>query len=66
MADIANFINSFNGNTSHWVGTTPHEWVVIGGSYPGALSAWFHARYPELTVAAWSSSAVIQPIVNFT
>jgi len=39
--------------------------VVIGGSYPGALSAWFRERYPHLAVASWSSSGVVQPIIDF-
>ena len=38
---------------------------MIGGSYPGALSAWFRAKYPQWTVASWSSSGVVQPIENF-
>ena len=36
--------------------------VIIGGSYPGALSAWFRQRYPQMTVASWSSSGVVNPI----
>jgi hypothetical protein len=40
--------------------------VVIGGSYPGALSAWFREKYPHLAVASWASSGVVQPIVDFT
>ena len=39
--------------------------MVIGGSYPGAMSAWFRSRYPHLAVASWASSAVVQPIVDF-
>ena len=39
--------------------------VVVGGSYPGALSAWFRERYPHLTVASWSSSGVVYPIADF-
>jgi len=39
--------------------------LVIGGSYPGAMSAWFRNRYPHLTVGAWSSSGVVQPVIDF-
>ena len=39
--------------------------MTIGGSYPGALSAWFKVLYPELVVAAYSSSGVIEPIKYF-
>ena len=38
--------------------------LVIGGSYPGALSAWFRNRYPHLAVGSWSSSGVVQPILD--
>jgi len=38
---------------------------VIGGSYPGALSAWFRAKYPHLAIASWASSGVFQPIVDY-
>jgi hypothetical protein len=38
---------------------------VIGGSYPGALSAWFKSEYPFHTIGAWSSSGVIQAIKDF-
>lgn len=35
--------------------------VVVGGSYPGALSAWFRDKYPQWAVASWAASAVVQP-----
>mmetsp|Transcript_32688 Transcript_32688/g.43127 ORF Transcript_32688/g.43127 Transcript_32688/m.43127 type:complete len:231 (+) Transcript_32688:442-1134(+) len=41
------------------------EVVVVGGSYPGAMSAWFRSRYPHIAAASWASSAVVQPIVDF-
>jgi hypothetical protein len=37
------------------------EWIVIGGSYPGALAAWFKSKYPLHALGAWSSSGVINP-----
>ena len=43
----------------------PRKWITIGGSYPGALSAWFKAMYPKSTVGAWSSSGVINAIKDF-
>ena len=55
LADAAHFIkNTWNDRQ--------RKWVVIGGSYPGALSAWFKSQYPDLTVASWSSSGVINAI----
>jgi len=38
---------------------------VIGGSYPGALSAWFKSKYPTHAIGSWSSSGVIHPLLNF-
>jgi len=42
-----------------------HKWIIVGGSYPGALAAWFKSKYPDHVVAAWSSSGVIEAIENF-
>lgn len=41
------------------------EWIVIGGSYPGALSAWFKSQYPSHALGAWSSSGVINAVYDF-
>lgn len=41
------------------------DWIVIGGSYPGALSAWFKSQYPNHTIGAWSSSGVINATYDF-
>ena len=35
--------------------------IVIGGSYSGGLASWFRGKYPNLAVAAWSSSGVVYP-----
>ena len=60
LADIAYFITKkLNADKPD------REVVVIGGSYPGALSAWFREKYPHLAVASWSSSGVVYPIEDF-
>jgi len=61
LRDIADFIDFRN---SQMTGT--HKWVIIGGSYPGALSAWFKHRYPTKVAASWSSSGVINAITDYT
>ena len=57
LADLAYFIGEMNPDHAN-------EVLVVGGSYPGALSAWFRERYPHLTIGSWASSAAVQPIVD--
>lgn len=66
LADIAAFIDAQNQilNTQYKVASP--KWVTIGGSYPGALSAWFKSAYPTKAAASWSSSGVILPVIDFT
>ncbi len=59
LADLAYFLGQMN------LDDPDRQTVVIGGSYPGALSAWFRSRYPALAIASWSSSGVVQPVVDF-
>ncbi|KAK1218111.1 hypothetical protein PQX77_019210 [Marasmius sp. AFHP31] len=40
-------------------------WILVGGSYMGALTAWTMVKKPGLFHAGWSSSAPVQPIYNF-
>jgi hypothetical protein len=42
-----------------------NPWIVISGSYPGALSAWYRIKYPHLVIASIASSAVVQAILEF-
>ena len=41
------------------------KWIVVGGSYAGALSAWFRYKFPHLAVGALSSSGVVVPLIKF-
>ena len=59
LSDIAYFVQNITE------GHEDRQVIVIGGSYPGALSAWFRQRYPQLAIASWSSSGVVYPIKDF-
>jgi hypothetical protein len=61
LADAAAFITAMNQRFS----LTNPKWVTFGGSYSGALSAWFRAKYPDLAVGAVGSSGPVQAVVNF-
>ena len=41
------------------------DWIVIGGGYSGALSAWFQSKYPNYATGAWASSAMINAILDY-
>ncbi|PCH36001.1 peptidase S28 [Wolfiporia cocos MD-104 SS10] len=46
---------------------TPDQapWVLIGGSYAGALTSFTKVNKPDAFWAAWSSSGVVESIVNY-
>jgi len=62
MADTAAFVSFLKGS----LGAAGSKLLVIGGSYSGALSAWFRVKHPELADASWSSSGVVNAVYNFT
>lgn len=66
LADIAYFIQSAQ-DIDELRGIDDHtKWITVGGSYAGALSAWFRTKYPHLTVGAIGSSAVVSAIEDFS
>jgi pimeloyl-ACP methyl ester carboxylesterase len=64
LADLAHFRDVYQ--REHMPGSTGgNQWIAVGGSYPGALSAWFRVAYPNATVAALASSGVVLPVYAF-
>ncbi|KAJ7852314.1 serine carboxypeptidase S28-domain-containing protein [Mycena leptocephala] len=43
--------------------TTP--WILVGGSYSGALTSWTMVNKPGLFAAGYASSAVVETILDF-
>jgi len=62
LADIDYFIKNQTKEIENKYGSGVRKVMTIGGSYPGALSAWYKSQYPTTTDAAWSSSGVINVI----
>ncbi len=65
LEDLAYFILWFKDNYTYKI-TESQPWITVGGSYPGALSAWFRNKYPHMTVGAWASSGVVNSILDYT
>ncbi|XP_052819166.1 thymus-specific serine protease-like [Mya arenaria] len=62
LADLATFVH-FIRSEYGIPESTP--WICFGGSYPGALSAWFRLKYPQLVAGAVASSAPVRAVTNF-
>lgn len=64
LKDLAYFITQFKAKNDY--GVTNNPWISVGGSYPGAMTAWFRYKYPHLTIGSLSSSGVVNAIEDFT
>ncbi|KAL4475089.1 hypothetical protein ABPG74_001785 [Tetrahymena malaccensis] len=64
LEDLAQIIANFKTLKLHGLSENV-PFITIGGSYPGAVSAWFRSKYPHLVVGALAASAVILPIEDF-
>lgn len=61
MADIANFIVT----KTKEMGNIKRKWLLVGGSYAGALVVWFKSKYPHLADVVYSSSGVVNIIEDY-
>lgn len=60
LADVAYFIEKQN----QIMGSTK-KWIIVGGSYAGAMSAWFRYKYPHLVIGSIASSGVVNAVYDF-
>ncbi|XP_024540517.1 probable serine protease EDA2 [Selaginella moellendorffii] len=67
LFDLAAFREYYQDLINHRTNSTSdNPWIVMGGSYSGALSAWFKLKFPHLAVGSVASSGVVQAIFKFT
>lgn len=63
LSDLAYFTETLKSKGMYRIKNNP--WIAVGGSYPGALSAWYRYKYPHLTIGAIASSAVINAFAYY-
>lgn len=69
LSDLAAFRNFYQNQINQKYNlsdqTAGNAWITFGGSYSGALSAWFRLKFPHLTRGSLASSAVIHAIEDY-
>ncbi|XP_017295714.1 thymus-specific serine protease [Kryptolebias marmoratus] len=63
LADLAGFHRYISQSFNLSGGNT---WISFGGSYSGALSAWFRGKFPSLVYGAVASSAPVEAKLDFS
>lgn len=64
LSDLAYFIQQMRTTHAHKIADNS-PFITVGGSYPGALSAWFRYKYPHLTIGSLASSAVVLAVEDY-
>lgn len=64
LRDLSYFITKISKGGQYRI-TQKSPWITIGGSYPGAMAAWFRNLYPHLTIGSISSSGVVLAVEDF-
>jgi hypothetical protein len=64
LRDLAYFIGWISKSGLYRI-SSKNSWITVGGSYPGAMAAWFRSKYPHLTVGSISSSGVVLAVEDF-
>ncbi len=64
LADMAHFLTWIDSDLQKRYGGPPRKIITMGGSYPGALSAWFRSKYPHIANGAIASSAVVHAVAD--
>lgn len=62
LADLSGFTDYYKTQVTE---SASVPWFVFGGSYPGALSSWYRAAYPDQSVGSLSSSGVVNCIIDY-
>jgi hypothetical protein len=65
LRDIARFTETISEMLAEEHEQPKQRWVVIGGSYPGAMAAWFRYKYPHIAFASLASSGVVDAVKDF-
>ena len=63
LKDLAYFTEQITLSKLYKINKNP--WITIGGSYPGAVSAWYRYKYPHLTIGSIASSAVVNAFAYY-
>jgi hypothetical protein len=66
LADLAGFVEFYKERAQAVCPAAARAKVfTFGGSYPGALSAWFRIQYPNHTSGSLASSGVVDAVLDF-